>query len=72
MKFILTLLGILLLVGGIVTLTYQGFSYTKEEQIAKIGEVTITAEHPKTIYFPPILGGLCMVAGLVLVVVGRK
>ncbi len=72
MKSIISILGIVLLIVGIVTLTYQGFSYTKEEKIAQIGEVTITAEHPKTVYFPPILGGLCLVAGLVLVVVGRK
>ena len=72
MKSIVTLLGILLLLGGILTLTYSGITYTKQDKIAQIGEVSITAEHPKTIYFPPILGGLCIVAGLVLVVVARK
>jgi hypothetical protein len=72
MKSIISILGVLLLLAGIVTLTYQGFTYSKEEKIAQIGEVTVTAEHPKTIYFPPILGGLCVIAGLVLVVAGRK
>ncbi|MBX9585714.1 MAG: DUF3185 domain-containing protein [Gammaproteobacteria bacterium] len=72
MKGILSILGVVLLLAGIVTLTYQGFTYTKQEKVAQIGDVTITAEHPKTVYFPPILGGLCIVAGLVLVVVGRK
>ncbi len=72
MKPIMTALGIVLLIIGVLTLTYQGFTYQKEEKIAQLGELTITAEHPKTIYFPPILGGLSIVAGLVLVVVGRK
>jgi predicted transporter len=72
MKSIVSILGILFLVTGIVTLTYQGITYTKQEKVAELGPVTITAEHPKTIYFPPILGGLLLVAGLVLVVVARK
>ena len=72
MKSILTLLGILLLAGGILSLSYQGFTYTKQEKIAQIGEVTVTADHPKTVYFPPLLGGLAVLAGLVLVVVARK
>lgn len=72
MKSILTILGIVLLLVGIVTLSYQGVTYTKQEKIAQIGDVAVTAEHPKTIYFPPILGGLAVLAGLVLVVVGRK
>ncbi len=72
MKSVITVLGVVLLLFGIVTLTYQGFTYNKQDAIAQIGQVTITAEHPHTIYFPPILGGLCVLAGLVLVVVGRK
>lgn len=72
MKSILSLFGILLMIGGIVALCYQGFTYNKQEKIAQIGEVTVTAEHPKTVYIPPILGGLCVLSGLVLIVVARK
>jgi predicted transporter len=72
MKSVINILGILLLVGGIITLAYQGFTYTKQEQIAKIGEITVTAEQPKTIYIPPILSGLCILSGLILIVVARK
>lgn len=72
MKSSITLLGVLLLVAGVLTLSYSGFTYTKREKIIEIGELSVTAEHPKTVYFPPLLGGLCLVTGLALVVVGRK
>ncbi len=72
MKSITTMLGIILILTGIATLVYQGFTYTKHEQIAQIGDIQVTANTQKTVYFPPILGGVCFVAGIVLVVVGRK
>ena len=72
MKSIISLLGIALLAVGILALAYQGITYQQEDKIAQLGQVTVSAEHPKTIYFPPVLGGICALAGLVLVVVGRK
>jgi len=72
MKSIVSIIGILLIIIGILTLAYQGITYTKQEKIAQIGDVKISADTQKTIYFPPILGGLSIVAGIVLVVVGRK
>lgn len=71
MKGTVTLVGILLIIFGIVTLAYQGFTYTKQEKIAQIGDVKITADQEKTVHFPPALGGLSLVAGVILVVVGR-
>lgn len=72
MKSITSIVGIVLIIFGIVILGYQGFTYTQREQIAQIGELKITADTEKTVYFPPIVGGLALVAGIVLVVVGRK
>ncbi len=72
MKSITSIVGILLIIIGILTLTYQGFTYTKQEKIAQFGDLKVTADTQKTVYFPPILGGLSIVAGIVLVVVGRK
>jgi uncharacterized membrane protein len=72
MKSTINLIGILLIIMGIVTLAYQGFTYTKHEQIAQIGDVQITADTQKTVYFPPLLGGLSLAAGIILVVIGRR
>lgn len=68
----ITIVGILFIVLGILVLGYQGFTYTKQENVAQIGDIKITAETQKTVNLPPYLGGLFTVAGIVLVVVGRK
>lgn len=72
MKSPITVVGLLLVIAGILALSYQGYTYQKPEEIAKIGNVKITAEQDKTIQFPPYLGGAALAAGLVLVIVGRK
>ena len=72
MKSSISIVGVILIILGIVTLGYQGFTYTKHEKVAQIGDVQISADTQKTVYFPPLLGGLSLVAGLVLVVLGRR
>ncbi len=72
MKAGIRILGLILIVIGIVTLAYQGVTYTTREKVMQIGDVQVTAENQKTIYFPPILGGLCFIAGIVLVVFSRN
>ena len=72
MKTITNMIGLLLIILGIAALVYQGISYTKQEKIAQIGNVQVTADTQKTIYLSPILGGLSLVAGVVLVLIGRR
>ena len=71
MKQTMTIVGILLILLGIISFAYQGFTYTQTEKVADIGGLQITAEVPKTVYLPPILGGLSIAAGIFLVVMGR-
>jgi hypothetical protein len=72
MKTITSIVGILLIITGIAALAYQGFSYTKQEQIMQIGNFQVTANTQKTVYLPPIFGGLSVVAGVALVFIGRR
>jgi hypothetical protein len=72
MKSILTGVGIVLIVIGILGLAYEGFTYTKHEKVAQLGDIQVTADTEKTVYFSPILGGLSLAAGIVLVVVARR
>ena len=67
-----TLVGIALIVLGIVAFAYQGITYTSREKIIDIGPLQATAETEKTIPLSPLLGGLALVGGIVLVVVGAK
>lgn len=68
----ITLVGIALILLGIVAFAYQGITYTSREKIIDIGPLQATAETKKTIPFTPVLGGLALVGGIVLVVVGAK
>lgn len=68
----ITLAGIALIVLGIVPFTYQGITYTSREKVIDIGPLHATAETQKTIPLSPLLGGLVLVGGIVLVVVGAK
>jgi uncharacterized membrane protein len=68
----ITLVGIALIVLGIVALSYQGITYTSREKIIDIGPFQATADTQKTIPLSPLLGGLALAGGIVLVVVGAK
>jgi preprotein translocase subunit SecG len=72
MKSTTALVGTLLIVIGIIALAYQGFTYTKHEKVAQIGDLQVTADTQKTVYFPPIFGGLFLVTGIILVIVSNK
>ena len=68
----ITLVGIALIVLGIVAFAYQGITYTSREKIIDIGPIQATADTQKTIPLSPLLGGLALVGGIVLVVVEAK
>jgi uncharacterized membrane protein len=67
-----TIIGIVLIIIGIVALAYQGITYTKKEKVLDLGPIEATAEKEKTIPLPPIVGGLLLVGGIVLVITGAK
>ena len=66
------IVGILLIIIGVIGLAYGGISYTKEKTVVDIGPIKATADTRETIPVPPILGGLALVGGIVLIVTGGK
>jgi hypothetical protein len=67
-----TVVGILLVILGVVALIYGGISYTKEETVLDIGPLEARARTRETIPLPPLLGGLALAGGIVLLVVGAR
>ena len=57
---------------GLLALIYQGFTYTKRETVVDIGPVHATADRQKTVPLPPLVGGLALVGGVVLLVAGAR
>jgi uncharacterized membrane protein len=68
----ITWLGILLVILGALALAYQGFNYTRQEKVLDVGPIHATAERHERVSIPPLLGGLALVGGVVLLVVGAK
>ena len=66
------LLGIALIVLGIVAFAYQGITYTTREKVIDLGPIQASVDTKKTIPLPPILGGLVLAGGIVLVIAGTK
>lgn len=72
MKAPAMLIGIALIALGLIALAYQGITYTTREKVVDLGPLKITAQKEKTIPLPPILGGLALAGGIVLVVVAAR
>lgn len=72
MKSGVLIIAILLIAIGVISLAYEGITYTTRERILEVGPLKATAEKEKTIPLPPILGGLALAGGVVLLVVGAR
>jgi hypothetical protein len=66
------IVAIVLIAIGVVSLAYQGITYTTREKIVDLGPIQATADKKHTVPLPPILGGLALGGGLVLLVVGAR
>jgi len=67
-----TLIAIILIAVGIVAFAYQGITYTSREKVVDLGPVQVTAEKTRTFPLPPIVGGIALVGGIVLLLMGSK
>ncbi|MCJ7788934.1 MAG: DUF3185 domain-containing protein [Candidatus Atribacteria bacterium] len=67
-----TLIAIILIIVGIVAFAYQGITYTSREKVVNLGPVQVTAEKTRTFPLPPIVGGIALVGGIVLLLMGGK
>ena len=68
----ITIIGVILIVLGVVALAYQGITYTTKEKVVDLGPVKVEAKREKTVPLPPVLGGLALVGGIVLVIAGAR
>lgn len=64
--------GGILIVIGLIGLIWGGISWTEEETLVDIGPIEARAEQEKTVPITPVVGGIALVAGIVLLVVPRR
>jgi len=66
------LLGVVLIVLGALALAYQGVTYTTREKVIDLGPLKASVDKKNTIPLSPVVGGLAIAVGIVLVVVGNR
>ncbi len=64
--------GIILIVIGAVMLIWGGFTYTKKVKVIDAGPIQVSADKQETVNWPPYLGGIFLVAGVVVLVTAKK
>jgi hypothetical protein len=72
MKTPFGLIGMALIALGLIALVYQGITYTTHEKVVDLGPLKITADREKTLPLSPILGGLALAGGIVLIVAAAR
>ncbi|MEP6810125.1 MAG: DUF3185 domain-containing protein [Chthoniobacterales bacterium] len=67
------IVGIILIAIGIIALAYRGFAtFTTKENVAKLGPLEINKQEEHPVPIGPIVGGVCLVGGVILLVAGKK
>lgn len=65
--------GIILIAIGIIALAYGGYtSFTTKENVAKLGPIEINKNEEHPVPIGPIVGGICLAGGIVLVLTGNR
>lgn len=64
-------LGLLLVIVGVIALLYSGITYTHREKIIDVGPLQVEKKTTERVPIPPIVGGLALLGGIVLVLAGR-
>ena len=66
------IVGLILIVGGVLALAFGGFSYTKDSSAVKIGPIELSVKEKETVNVPLWAGVAAVVAGSLLLVLGKK
>ena len=64
--------GLVLIAIGLIGLLWGGLSWTQDKTVVDLGPVDVRAEERETIPVPPIVGGIALVAGIVLLVMPAR
>jgi len=66
------LIGIVLVILGVVGLAYGGVTWTTKEKVVDLGPLQVTHDKTQSLPLPPIAGGICLIAGVVLLVAAGR
>ncbi len=64
--------GIVLLAIGILMIIYTGFNYFTKETLVDIGPIEITRQKKNIVQWPPVVGAVLLVGGIILLFMSKK
>jgi hypothetical protein len=65
-------IAVLLIVLGLVALAYGGITMTTRDKVVDLGPLEVTQEEEHRLPLPPVVGGVAVAAGIILLVAGAK
>jgi len=65
-------IALVMIVLGIVMLVWTGFTYTQKEKLVDAGPIQISADKEKSVNWPPYVGGIILVAGVIILTTSKK
>lgn len=68
----IAILGLVLVVIGVAGLFFSHVSWTETKPVAKLGPLEINAQEDHTVWIPTAAGLIAVLAGMGLVLVGRR
>jgi len=69
---LITIIGVILVVLGVVGLIYGGITYTSSKNVVDVGSMHVQVDQTKQIPLSPIAGAAAVAIGVVLIIVGRR
>jgi hypothetical protein len=67
-----TVIGIVLILLGVVSLAANGFTFKTREKVLDLGSIEATAEKERRVALPPVLGIVAVAGGIAMVLAGGK
>jgi hypothetical protein len=65
-------IGVILIVVGVIAFAWGGFAYKTRKKVLDVGPIHASRDVTHHVPLPPILGGLALVGGIVLLATGSK
>jgi len=69
---LITIIGVILVVLGVVGLIYGGITYTSSKNVVDVGSMHVQVDQTRQIPLSPIAGAAAVAVGVILIIVGRR
>jgi hypothetical protein len=66
------IIGILMLVCGVLALTYGGFSYMKSSRVIDAGPIQVSSHWRENVPLPPVVGAGFLIGGAVILAMSGR